>query len=142
LTKKYRLFKACNDFLIIQLSNYRIDGNAYFAGAQAFDREKNKLVSTDEVKIELICDGDKCILKTNAYDLVKDFKVTQIDTDVLGEAFEPGEKYENTDGTPIILNEDYAGNKRGLDIVPGPFAKANPGNAEGTYVVWNKLAIE
>lgn len=119
-----------------------IDGNAYFAGAQAFDKEKNKLVSADEVKIELCCDGDKCILKTNAFDLVKDFAVTQIDTEILGKAFEPDEKYENPDGTPIVLNEDYAGNKRGLNIVPGPFAATNPGNENGTYVVWNKLSIE
>lgn len=109
-----------------------IDGNAYFNGAQAFDREENKLVSKDKLKIELTTKKHKVVLKTNAAKLVSDFKVHCIDTDTLGKAFEPEEKYENPDGTPITFNEDYAGNKRNLDFIPGPFA-----TAEDEYIVWN-----
>ena len=45
-----------------------------------------------------------------------------IDTETLGKAFEPEEYYENTDGTPITFNEDYFGNKRGIRVMPGPYA--------------------
>ena len=36
-------------------------------------------------------------------------------------AFEPEQKYENPDGTPITFNEDYFGRKA-EDLLPGPFA--------------------
>ncbi len=51
----------------------------------------------------------------------KDFEVGMISTDTLGEAFEPSQKFENPDGTPITFDRDYFGNRRGLNILPGPF---------------------
>lgn len=103
-----------------------IDGNAYFNGAGAFAKEKNNLVDKDTVAtVELDCSDDKYILKTNVFELVKDFKVHMIDTETLGKAFEPEEYYENPDGTPITFNEDYFGNKRGLKVIPGPFAESD-----------------
>lgn len=103
-----------------------IDGNAYFNGAGAFAKEKNNLVDKDTVAtVELDCSDDKYTLKTNVFELVKDFKVHMIDTETLGKAFEPEEYYENPDGTPITFNEDYFGNKRGLKVIPGPFAESD-----------------
>ena len=63
-------------------------------------------------------------LDTNIYDLLKDFTVQMIDTDVLGKAFEPAQKFENTDGSPIRFDLDYFGQHRGSAIIPGPFADA------------------
>ena len=37
------------------------------------------------------------------------------------EAFEPQQKFENPDGTPIVFDHDYLGNHRGTDVIPGPF---------------------
>ena len=45
-----------------------------------------------------------------------------INTDVLGMAFEPEQKFENPDETPIQFDRDYFGNHRGAGIIPGPFA--------------------
>ena len=45
-----------------------------------------------------------------------------ISTETLGEAFEPEQKYENPDGTPIIFDRDYFGGHRGAGPLPGPFA--------------------
>ena len=42
-------------------------------------------------------------------------------TAVLGEAFEPEERFEEPDGTPILLCEDIFGNQRSERPVPGPF---------------------
>ena len=47
-----------------------------------------------------------------------------INTEVLGNAFEPEQSFENADGTPIWFDEDYFGNHRGVAPVPGPFADA------------------
>ena len=39
-------------------------------------------------------------------------------------AFEPEEYFENPDGTSIIFNEDYFGNRQAVNPLPGPFASA------------------
>ena len=69
-------------------------------------------------------------LDTNIYEVLKDFKVDMISTDTLGKAFEPGQKYENPDGTPITFDCDYAGNHRGAVVIPGPFASGEDATAE------------
>lgn len=101
-----------------------IDGNAYFDGAKAFGREKNNLISDEKVKLELVEKDGSYTLDTNIFDLVADFKVHTIDSDTLGKAFEPEERYENPDGTSIVFDEDYFFDKRGLNVIPGPFANA------------------
>ena len=35
--------------------------------------------------------------------------------------FEPEQKYENPDGSPIIFNQDFFGNHRDVKTVAGPF---------------------
>lgn len=102
-----------------------IHGNAYLNGAKAFKKEDDKLVVDKDAYVKLICEDGKYTLDTNVVELVKDFKVHMIDTATLGKAFEPEECYENPDGTPITLDEDYFKNKRGLNIIPGPFANAS-----------------
>ena len=101
-----------------------IEGNAYLAGAVAYKNEKNKLVDADsKVVIELSEGNGKTVLETNVYELVKDMKVEMITSDVLGQAFEPEQRFENPDGSEIIFNTDYFGDSRGMNIVPGPFGK-------------------
>ena len=45
-----------------------------------------------------------------------------ISTASLGMAFEPEEKYENPDGSPLVLDTDILGKKRQGRVIPGPFA--------------------
>ena len=45
-----------------------------------------------------------------------------IDSDTLGKAFEPEQRFENPDGTPITFDTDFEGKKREGQILPGPFA--------------------
>ena len=102
-----------------------VEGNVYLAGAGSYKNEQHKLIDTDsEVKIELSEKDGHTVLKTNIYDIIKDFKVSLITSDVLGKAFEPEERYENPDGSDIIFNSDYLGAHRDLEIIPGPFAEA------------------
>ena len=42
-------------------------------------------------------------------------------SETLGMAFEPEQKYENPDGSPIIFNQDFFGNHRDVKTVAGPF---------------------
>ena len=56
-----------------------------------------------------------CIYSNNTIDTV-------FNTEVLGNAFEPEQPFENADGTPIQFDQDYFGNHRGVATVPGPYA--------------------
>lgn len=110
-----------------------IHGNAYFNGAKSFAHEDDKLVcDKKELKVKLVEKDGKYTLESEIFDLVKDFKVHMIHTKTLGKAFEPEEQYENPDGTPITFDEDYFGNKRGINVIPGPFADEKVAKA----IIW------
>ena len=55
-------------------------------------------------------------------DLLPDHASGMISTDTLGEAFEPEQRFENPDGTPILFNTDFFGRPVSADPLPGPFA--------------------
>ena len=98
-------------------------GNAYFNGAKAWEHEKNGLVNeSDAVTVRLVEKDGNYTLETNVYDFLKDFRDGIIHSDILGEAFEPEQRFENPDGTAIIFDSDYLGEHRGPAVLPGPFA--------------------
>lgn len=96
--------------------------NAYLSGARAWKKETDVFVDSRPVQVELTeHDGSYC-LKTNLYDVLGSFQGNLISTETLGNAFEPDQAFENPDGTPIVFNTDYFGNKRSA-VIPGPFAQ-------------------
>lgn len=98
-------------------------GNAYFNGAKAWKKEQHNLIDTEhKIKVELVEKDGKYTLKTNLYDFLDGMKDGVITSDVLGEAFEPEERFENPDGTAITFDTDYFGSHRGVAPIPGPFA--------------------
>lgn len=58
------------------------------------------------------------MLSTNLYDFLGGYATGMVDSDVLGCAFEPEERFENPDGTAIVFNEDYFGGHRGVRVIP------------------------
>ncbi len=104
-----------------------IDGNAYFEGASGYKNEKHAFDgSSGTVHVDAVEKDGVYYLDTNIYDVMKDFEVSMINTDTLGKAFEPQQKVENPDGTPITVDYDYFGDHRGTKIIPGPFADCPP----------------
>ena len=102
-----------------------IEGNAYLGGALRFCKETNYLMDdTSKVYVDVKEDGDKVYLDTNLADVIGSFTSSLITTDVLGKAFEPQQRFEDRDGSDIIFDTDYFGNKRS-EIIPGPFADLN-----------------
>ena len=55
----------------------------------------------------------------------KKVKCRMVTSDILGKAFEPEQRFEAPDGSDLVFDVDYYGNKRTGDIVPGPFADLN-----------------
>nr|WP_297934504.1 right-handed parallel beta-helix repeat-containing protein [uncultured Blautia sp.] len=100
------------------------EGNAYLGGAKACKNEVNGLISSEDVKVELLEKDGNYYLDTNIYDCLKAFRGRMINTDVLGMAFEPEQRFENPDGTGIQFDTDYFGGHRSVDVIPGPFANA------------------
>lgn len=98
------------------------EGNAYLGGAKACKNEVNGLISSEDVKVELLEKDGNYYLDTNIYDCLKDFRGRMINTNALGMAFEPEQRFENPDGTDIQFDKDYFGGHRGVDVIPGPFA--------------------
>ncbi len=95
------------------------EGNAYLGGAKACKNEVNGLISSEDVKVELLEKDGNYYLDTNIYDCLKSFRGRMINTDVLGMAFEPEQRFENPDGTDIQFDTDYFGGHRGVDVIPG-----------------------
>ncbi len=100
-------------------------GNVYFNGAVPCDKEENFQVVTQPVSIELEEKDGVCSLKTNLFDLLPELHTQVVSTQLLGQAFEPEQLFENPDGTPIVFDRDYWDDKRGVSPVSGPF-EASP----------------
>ena len=101
-----------------------VKGNAYFNGATVSKHEADHFVSEDHVSVSLCEKDGKPCLDTGLFALLKDFRDGLVDSDLLGQAFEPEQRFENPDGTAILFDRDYFGGHRGVDTLPGPFARA------------------
>ena len=97
-------------------------GNAYLGGAKQWKKETNCFVNTKaKVKVELKEKNGKFYLDTNLYEILGDYTAGIIDSDILGKAFQPEQRFENPDGSAITFDRDYFGDTRGILAVPGPF---------------------
>ena len=100
-----------------------IDGNAYLGGARPWKNERSKLVDEQaSVILEVREEGGSYTLETNVFDFLQDFQDGMINSDILGYAFEPNQRFENPDGSGIVFDRDYFGDARGVRVLPGPFA--------------------
>lgn len=101
-------------------------GNVYFNGAKPMSKEKDAYVdNTNKVEISCVEKRGKICLKTNVYDYLPKANAKLMHTDDIMMAFEPEEKYENPDGTPITFDTDLLGNKREKNVIPGCFANVD-----------------
>ena len=61
-------------------------------------------------------------LDTDVAELIGAFRGGLVDSDTLGRAFEPDQRFEAADGSTIVFDSDFYGNHRGARVLPGPFA--------------------
>ncbi len=104
-------------------------GNVYFNGAQPWDKEQNSVVDEQHVVSWKVVEQDGAYrLETNLGELLPEcaagtgYLPGVISTELLGEAFEPEQKFENPDGTEIIFDRDYHDSARNVHPLAGPFA--------------------
>lgn len=97
-------------------------GNVYFNGAQPCDSERDAFVDEkDRVTLSLKEDENGVRLKTNLYDFLPKQALKTISSDILGQAFESEQRFENPDGSEIIFNVDYFDQPRAVTPCAGPF---------------------
>ena len=97
-------------------------GNVYYNGAKPWKKEMGAVVDIEQdirIRVEECEDG--WYLRTNLGDVDQPDSPAFVDTYLLGMAFEPEQKFENPDGTPIAFDTDYFGCKR-MKVIAGPFA--------------------
>ena len=102
------------------------EGNFYLNGAEAWKHEKKGCIPDASMLPEAPYadveerDGS-VILRTNIGEWLRQSGFTDavVDSDTLGKAFEPEERFENPDGSRIVFQEDYFGAHRGAAPLPG-----------------------
>lgn len=100
-------------------------GNRFFNGALPCDKEKDFTVDTEhEIFLEVAKKDGKWKLNTNLGEYLPEGEEMLITSETLGMAFEPEQGFENPDGTEIIFDEDFFGNKRDK-ITAGPISLSN-----------------
>lgn len=98
------------------------EGNVYFNGAKPMSKENAVVDDGHQITVSLEEKEGIYFLKTNLYEHLPEMKNQVITTDILGMAFEPEQKFENPDGTPITMDKDYFGKPWGAEPGAGPFA--------------------
>lgn len=111
------------------------EGNVYLGGAKPMTKEKDAAVieTPEQITFELEEKEGVVSLSTNLYKYLPLEGKKMISTKTLGMAFEPEQKYENPDGTPIIFQRDYSGKRTAAKPIPGPFAVEKE---ENTFTVF------
>ncbi len=97
------------------------EGNVYYNGAKPMSKENSIVDEEHQITISLIEEDGNYLLKTNLYEYLPQMENRIITTDILGMAFEPEQKFENPDGTPIVMDKDYYGKAWGENSGAGPF---------------------
>ena len=97
-------------------------GNCFFNGARPCDAEKDDFVDESHaVRLELTQEDGAWTLRTNLGTYLT-ATAKKLDTQALGMAFEPEQRFEAPDGSPITFDEDYFGQKQ-QTVIAGPFAR-------------------
>ncbi len=105
-----------------------VDGNVYLNGATGYNNESLFLKIEDNPDIEITEEKGEVFLSINLPKGIFKMKNNIITTEILGKAQISNQAYENPDGSEIIINADYFGNKRdSKNPTAGPFEKTGKG---------------
>ena len=114
-----------------------VDGNIYLNGAQNYKIESTQMEIGYNPNIQIEENEDGTYLSMDFKNLIFKMKNSTVTTELLGKSKIPNLSYENPDGTPIIIDVDYFGNKRNKrNPSAGPFEK--PGAGKLKLKVWEK----
>jgi alpha-N-arabinofuranosidase len=103
-------------------------GNLYCFGAQPFKKERNEFIQEEDPSIRIVEEEDGVYLYITMGEYSKKGKTKMVTTKLLGKSVITRTPYQNYDGSPLIIDTDYFGNKRNLENpTPGPFEDLEQG---------------
>ena len=114
----------------------KINNNVYCNGALPYKNEADNVVEAGlKPEIEIIEEGESVYLSINFKNALLPKSLELINTSFLGKAKTTALKYENPDGSPLVIDYDFGGNKRSNgNNRPGPFSKIS--NGANKIKVW------
>ncbi|MDR2169584.1 MAG: DUF1565 domain-containing protein [Planctomycetaceae bacterium] len=105
-----------------------VNGNAYYNHAIPFNNEKDFIAQQNfDPKFKIENNGKNIKISLEIKEL-NNPKTEIIDSEKLGKAKFPKEKYEHPNGTPITFDKDFKNIKRNKNPTPGPFEQLKEGN--------------
>jgi alpha-L-arabinofuranosidase len=105
-------------------------GNVYFNDARPYAKETNPTVTSTAPEVWLNRENDRFHLRISPGKFLRETETTVIGTDTLGRASVPDLPYVNPDGSPLKIDSDYFGKRRGKsNPTPGPFENLGTGPA-------------
>ena len=78
--------------------------------------------TTHTVTLKLTEEKGSLVLRTDLYQYLPKQNNPVVSSSLLGEAFEPEQRFEAPDGSPITFWQDYLDVRRSLEPLSGPFA--------------------
>lgn len=101
-------------------------GNVHYNGSIPYIGETNALVLRTDLKPEIVRRGDRIVLNLQSDPDAKRAATLQVTTKLLGKAKIPSLPYESPDGSALVVDRDYLGQKRSAARpFPGPFERHN-----------------
>lgn len=89
-----------------------IGGNVYLKGAKHFDREENCYENDMDPEVRITREGQEVYLEMTLPEEMSGLPAEIVSTGMLGMARIVDQRFENPDGTPIILDRDLRGKMR------------------------------
>ena len=112
-----------------------VKDNIYYFGAKPTKDEKDYTFTPNyDPAVKLEVDGDEVYLLLTFDEAYYDHKGDLITTEILGKAKIPNAPFDNPDGSDLVIDMDYFGNKRSGKTNPGPFSDLKTG--EVRLKVW------
>jgi len=113
-----------------------INGNVYFAGARAFEREEDNYITDENLYMQIDEEKDGIYLSVTLPEEFFKLETREINSENLGITRITEQRFENPDGSDIHILYDMLGNARGTNPVPGPLEELKPG--KNHICIWKK----
>jgi hypothetical protein len=105
-----------------------ISANAYFSGAEGFEREKDGYADKEfDPGVKILDEGNEVYLEINIQKELLDVPTKIASTETLGTVRIVDAIFDDPNGNQIIINHDYMGECRSEKPVVGPIEGLKPG---------------
>jgi hypothetical protein len=101
--------------------------NYYGDGTQAFEFDKGSVLTATASEVKLLEEEDGVYLEITLDDAFDGINTATVTTEMLGMPRITEELFENPDGSPVTVDTDLLGNKRGACPKAGPIEALRAG---------------